>query len=110
MIFSFENMTFPRKLNICFENMICLFENVTFSRKVNYLLWKYDLLVRKYDLFKENTRALAMEGTGPTMEGQEPGTEEPVAPKPGKAKGPIYPLQARRRPEACYGGEVGLRR
>ena len=29
-----------------------------------------------------------MEGASPTMEGREPRTEEPVAPKPGKAKDP----------------------
>ena len=32
----------------------------------------------------------------------EPGTGDPLAPKPGSAKGPIYPLWARRRPRLVF--------
>ena len=44
----------PRKIIICFENMICSFGDMPFFKKVNYLLRKYDLFVQKHDLFKEN--------------------------------------------------------
>ena len=40
---------FPRKLIICFGNIIFKFENMNFPKKVNYLLRKYDFFVRECD-------------------------------------------------------------
>mgnify|MGYP000892556348 CR=1 FL=1 len=44
----FENMTFHKKVNYLFRNMIFSFENMTFNTKVNYLLRKYDLFIQEY--------------------------------------------------------------
>ena len=39
-----------RKSTICFENKMFSFENMTFEKKVNYLVREYDVFVRKYDV------------------------------------------------------------
>ena len=68
MIFSFENMTFPKEVNYLLRKYDCLFEDVIFrrkllicfdiynfsfedmnvSKKVSYLLRKYDLFIQEY--------------------------------------------------------------
>ena len=50
---SFENMTLPKKISSCFENLIVSFENVGISEKVDYFLRKYDLFVQKMIYSKE---------------------------------------------------------
>ena len=100
--------------------MIFSFENMSVSKKVNYLLRKYDLFIQKYSLFKESyvsasnnfkkriithsfpKKAIYLQPleTGSAMEASR--TELPgrfAREAQGGPMGPIYPHQARRRPE-----------
>ena len=46
----FENVTFNKKSNYLFEDMMLSFEYMTFNKKVNYSFRTYDVFVREYDL------------------------------------------------------------
>ena len=60
--FPFEHMTFPKKITICFDNIICPFEKMPFPKKVGDL----GLDTAKYgnDLDLDDTKILERPGPG----------------------------------------------